>query len=511
MKPATIKGLRVERFMRLKGCDLEFRGGALEIVGSRRNKAGKTSLTRAIEVALGGKGEEPPEVLHGDASDGSVEVYTSDDMTVRREWHRGRGGEIRRKLIVLGAPGFAPGERATGKVETLLKGLWSAAGAVKPGEFLELGKTPAGRREQGVIFRKVAGLDWEELDQEYAALYATRADVNKKVSDLRGVLGDTPTCQDAPKERVSVSELTATLRRQQEYNGQEGVLDSALRAAEQQEAAVATCKGKLDALGEAKTELADARAPIADLQQVVDDLERQLAEARGRLSDATHRRQQAINAANDAHRELREAARAANIDLATDGLETTLANLKTARTAAVLATERAKTDIAKFRKEDDLATLAEIEGAEEHNRQVDGRAKYLATRDKLEERRQEAHRLTNRLEEIQAEKARQLAEADLPEGLGFDEDGITIDGMPIENASHAQQYEAAITVAFLQAAHIGLVIVRGDYLDEEAMAVLQRRAEEKGVQVFVERVARRPEDREACTIFVEDGTAEVVV
>lgn len=506
---SRITGIVIENFMRITGCELELRGGALEIVGGR-NKQGKTSFIKALEVALTGKTAEPPEVIHGDESFSRVVIFTDDDMVVERTWKRERG-RIKDGLTITGAPGYKPGERVTKSPNTLLKSLWAAAGAVDPAAFLKLTETPAGRREQATTLRKlVPGLDWEELDREKADLTDRRKSVHKQISDLEGLLRDLPAYQDAPEEHRSIKGLTAKLIRQQKHNAHEGMLDKALRVAQGHADALDACEAQLGVLAEAKDTVAEARAPIAGLEQRVAELEQQLAEARKKLSDAEHVRQSAVTAANTAHRDLQAAVAGAGLDqqLAWDEKELTAA-LEPAQEAASKAVGAAEAGIAGFQPEDDKATLAEIEGAEEHNKKVDGRAKYVATRDKLDGRRQEAARLTARLREIQAEKERQLAEADLPEGLGFDEEGITIGGMPIENASDRERWEMAITVSFLQAAHIGLVIVQDDRFDAEALAELERRAAARGVTVFIER-HDRDGPAEGCTIYVEDGVPEVV-
>jgi len=508
MKPMLITGVQIENFMRLRGCDLTFKGGALEIVAGR-NKQGKTSLTRAIETCLAGKAAEPPDLLHGDASFASVTIYTDQDMVVERTWKLERNGTLKRTLKVIGAPGHSPGERVTKSAETLLQSLWAKCGAVDPAAFLDLGKTPAGRREQGAILRKVAKLDWDKLDRERDEVYAHRAEVNKVVSDLEGQLRALPPLEDAPADRRDVKALTEKLQRQLAHNRKETDLSAALKAAEQRKTALDACEAQLGVLAEARVTLTDARAPVAPLEQRVAELEQQLAEAKQQLSDAKHVAQQAVAAANDAHRVLLRCVGEAGLNQQLAWHEKQLkAALAPASEAAAQQLAATRDAIAAFVREDDTATLADISGAEAINCKVDGRASYLATKKKLEARRQEVARLKQRLKEIQAEKDEQLAEADLPDGLGFDENGITIHGRPIEVASHREQWEAALTVAFKQATHIGLVIMRDDRFDAEALAALRQRAEDRGVVVIIERVARTPE--ETCTIYVDDGTAEVV-
>jgi len=498
VKPATITGIRIQDFMRISNCEISFDGQSLVVLGGA-NKQGKTSFTRALEAGLAGKAAEPPKVLRGDASKGRVTIFTSDDMVVDRTWTLDRGGQIKRKLIVT-----QRGERVTHKVETLLQSLWAAAGAVDPAAFLKLSETPAGRREQGTILRKlIPGLTWEELDREKEQVTAERRDLNKGVQDLEGLLSDLPSYDDAPAERRRIPELTAKLSRQQQHNAQERELAEAVETAEDKLEAIETCQEQLEAIATASAKIRAEDAPIGRLQQQIADLEHQLTQLRSRLAEAERSKAQAVAALNQAQRMAFQAAQTAGLAY-TDGLDSELPSHKEKAEQAVTW---AKAAARAFEREDEETTLAEIDGAEEHNRQVDGRAKYLDTREKLEEQREAAAQLTRRLREIQAEKDEQLAEADLPVRLGFDEWGITIDGLSIENASHAQQFEAAIEVAFLQAAHIGLVIVREDRLDKAAMAKLECRAAERGIMVIIERVTENPKE---CTIFVEDGTAEVV-
>lgn len=99
-----------------------------------------------------------------------------------------------------------------------------------------------------------------------------------------------------------------------------------------------------------------------------------------------------------------------------------------------------------------------------------------------------------------------LGAADMPtEGLGFSEDGLTLDGLPFEQA--ADSVKLGVSVAIGMAANPQIRILRiadGSLLDKDHLGWLQAIAEEKDFQIWIERVG----SGDPGAIVIEDGMVE---
>lgn len=115
----------------------------------------------------------------------------------------------------------------------------------------------------------------------------------------------------------------------------------------------------------------------------------------------------------------------------------------------------------------------------------------------------EADRLTKAIEQIDAEKAAAIASAKMPvEGIGFADGYVTLNGLPFEQASSAEQLRASIAIAMAANPRLRVLIVKdGALLDDESMMVVAEMAEANDCQIWIESVASgRPS-----ALVIEDG------
>lgn len=109
-----------------------------------------------------------------------------------------------------------------------------------------------------------------------------------------------------------------------------------------------------------------------------------------------------------------------------------------------------------------------------------------------------------RMADIDAQKAAGVAAAKMPvEGLSFDAEGITYNGVPFAQASSAEQLR--VSTAMAMALNPDLRVIRitdGSLLDSHSMAMLQELASENDYQVWVEVV---DETDDAPGVVIEDG------
>lgn len=153
------------------------------------------------------------------------------------------------------------------------------------------------------------------------------------------------------------------------------------------------------------------------------------------------------------------------------------------------------------------ADTAEIErqiaGAEEINEAVRlrrDRAQRMALADKYAN---EAEKLTAAIDAIDRQKADTLSAARWPiPGLGFDGEGVTFKGVPLEQASSAEQTRIAVAIGLALNPKLPVVLIRdGSLLDEQSLAAVAEQSKAAGAQVWVERVGKGAE----CSVIIEDG------
>lgn len=111
--------------------------------------------------------------------------------------------------------------------------------------------------------------------------------------------------------------------------------------------------------------------------------------------------------------------------------------------------------------------------------------------------------LTSNINALDRAKADALAAAAMPiEGLAFDEEGVTYNGVPFSQASSAEQLRVSLAMAIATNPTIRVArITDGSLLDSASMAVIAEMAEAHDFQVWIERVDESGE----VGIVIEDG------
>jgi DNA repair exonuclease SbcCD ATPase subunit len=223
--------LTAENFKRLQLITITFPpgGGTFEIAGA--NSVGKTSAIDAVFAALGGKDASPEQPIRAGQRSGRV-VLELGEYRVTREWDA-RGT----RLTVTGADGAR-----VGSPQTLLDGLFARL-AFDPLDF-----TRQGGRAQAETLRRVAGLDFAELDRRRAGAFAERTDVNRAVRRQEAVVAELPeVAETAEIDRVGLSARLSTASRHNVQLEQAlGYVKSRREDAEDAEDEVAALERKLE-------------------------------------------------------------------------------------------------------------------------------------------------------------------------------------------------------------------------------------------------------------------------
>lgn len=146
---------------------------------------------------------------------------------------------------------------------------------------------------------------------------------------------------------------------------------------------------------------------------------------------------------------------------------------------------------------------AKLENAEGTNAKVRAAAERKAVDEELIAKTSEADLLTDTLMSLDEEKSGRLAKAQFPiAGLGFDETGPMFGGVPLAQASQAEQLRVSVAIGAALNPKVKVMLVReGSRLDDDGMRLLAELAEQTGSQVWVERVGTK----DPSAVVIEDG------
>lgn len=144
-----------------------------------------------------------------------------------------------------------------------------------------------------------------------------------------------------------------------------------------------------------------------------------------------------------------------------------------------------------------------IQSAEEVNRKVRETQERKRVEKELKSKRGASSKITLAMENIDAEKEKRIAEAKFPiSGLSFGEDGVLLNGLPLEQASAAESLKVSVAMGFALNPKLKVLLIRdGSLLDENSLKTVAEMAQEHDGQVWIERVSKD----ENCSVIIEDG------
>jgi hypothetical protein len=391
----------------------------VEVVG--KNRQGKTSVLDAIWAGLRGADfsrESTVPLREGEAR-GSVRLDLG-EVIVTRTWKR--GGPKAGVLVLTTAKG-TPIEGPQGYLDNLLGRF-----ALNLDAFARLDK-----KEQVDTLLGLVDLPYNpyELEQERDGVFVARRDTKRERDALAARLAALPDLPaDAPKTKVSASELLAEL---EDIRGHNAAIDEE----------------------EEKLALAEGEHASADL--ALSEAEEAVQAAQTALALAKEDRQRKVGWRNSA------------------------ATAHDAQAAHVATLER----------KEDGPVRARIETVDEQNALVEQREAQAALLREHDEKQQLVDDLDERLEKIDQAKRDGLAAAQLPiDGLAFDEDGISLHGTSWRDLSGSERVLVSASIAIAQNPTIRILrIDRGEELDRDTIEQLRALAVEKDYQLWISRVA----------------------
>ena len=154
--------------------------------------------------------------------------------------------------------------------------------------------------------------------------------------------------------------------------------------------------------------------------------------------------------------------------------------------------------------EDITALRKQLGELEQRNAEARANRRTLDDREAQKALQAEYTEYTHAINSIDQRKADALAAATMPvEGLGFDDQGVTFNGVPFGQASSAEQIRVSLAMAMALNPTLRVVrILDGSLLDPESMTAIADMAKAGDYQVWVERVA---DDAAPAAVVIEDG------
>lgn len=323
-------------------------------------------------------------------------------------------------------------------------------------------------RDQFDALRKfVTEVDIADIDTQINAEYAQRTNVNRDLDRARTAADLIDVSDTPPAERVDEAALVTQLQEASDHNT---VLERRTGNRARAESEIRQLREAADAA------LASIDREVESKEQghakYVADLERQIAELSARITAADEQliadRKQITDDRNSVAAARRKQADALQAQM--DGAEP----LPPSKDTAALA--------------------AEVTAARESNKALDA---WEQQRARKAEHAREAEALQKQSEELtaaMAEKTQQkqaaIARAHLPiAGIGFGDGFITLNGVPFEQGSDAEQLEASVAIAAALNPRLRVIRIRdGSLMDPDALQRLEEFAERMDFQVWVERV-----------------------
>lgn len=117
--------------------------------------------------------------------------------------------------------------------------------------------------------------------------------------------------------------------------------------------------------------------------------------------------------------------------------------------------------------------------------------------------RQKYESLTDRLTELDEQKATALAAAKFPvTGLSFDDSGVLYQGLPLSQASSAEQIRVSLAMGMALNPKLRVLMIKdGSLLDAESMEAIHNQVRDGDYQLWLERVG----DADQGAVVIEDG------
>ena len=292
------------------------------------------------------------------------------------------------------------------------------------------------------ILSQMVGIDLSDIKDQIKELYEERTDENRTAKSRRTAADQIEVRPGTPDEPVSLSVLMEEMDKAERHNER-------LRRRHQERNQLS------DSISNIRRQIGSAEAEIERLRGHIEGHEKTIAKLKSRQETE----QEALDGM-----EIKDSP----VDL-------------TPIRQAIGDSERTNQAVANAQRKREL--IEEAVNAEKHSEE-----------------------LTTLIDKLKKQMVDDVAAADMPvEGLGLGDDIVTMNGLPLEQSSHADKLRVALGIVMNRKPEprLKIIIIKesGSLLDENSLKIVHEMAVKYGWQIWIERV-----DTSATTGFViEEG------
>ena len=144
--------------------------------------------------------------------------------------------------------------------------------------------------------------------------------------------------------------------------------------------------------------------------------------------------------------------------------------------------------------------MGEVEAVNDDVRRKRHKAQYLANAETEADKWRD---LGQEMKALDAERALRLSNAKMPiEGMSVTEEGVIIDGIPLSQVNDAKKLEVGMAIAMAENPELRVILMKGNDLDEDSLAMVSKMAADKDFMVWIERIEGEG------GIIIEDGSVK---
>jgi chromosome segregation ATPase len=419
--------LKAENFKKLSAVEINPEGNTVLITG--KNGAGKSSVLDAIVAALGGKTKTPEKPIR-DGQERAEVVVSLPQFVVRRIFTQ-KGS----RLEITNADGFK-----ADSPQTLLDNLLGEI-SFDPMEFVNMGRTAAGKRDRRRILMEMLHLDFSDINAQIEAIKQKRSEAKRDRERFEIELEKTPFTEGLPETEINSSDLMSRLQQAMDQNANLNQLRISLQSFQQQ--------------------ILSYDDRIAMQKNRIEQAEKQLADMRAELQKSVEKRDDIVRQA-----------------------------------------EKCRTAIETFDLIDINEVKNSIASVEETNKKIRDNCQRKTLEKFVEQKKSEFSLLGKQIEELEREKAKRLSAAKFPvNGLSVSEDDILLDGIPLDQVNDAKKLEVGIAISMALNPKLKVILMKGNDLDSESMRAISRMAKDNDYQLWIEKV----DESGKVGIYIEDG------
>lgn len=456
--------LTCENVKKLSVVEINPDGNMVQITG--KNGQGKTSVLDSIWWALAGESAVQSQPIRKGSKDARIELKLGDKGEIALVVER-KFTESGSYLTVRNADGFKA-DKPQKKISDLLGAL-----TFDPLNFM--------RSDPGKQFDTLKGLVSLDID------LVASAKADKDDYDNRTVIN-----RDAKAKRAQALAITVAADLPANPIDESALLDR-MQSAANENAAIETRRGNREA----------AVAKIASLKAEASRILASIKPDVTAAEEASNREVASLEAQRDAiTRQIEEATKR--------GASAVVALKATRNNAADAAVKeaddlQAKLDAAgELPEPADLSALRnELETAKTTNAKIAAREQRKAIETEAAALEAKSQALTDAMDAREQARLEAIGKAEMPiPGLSFGDGVVTFSGLPLNQASDAEQLMISTAIAAALNPKLRVIRIRdGSLLDDDAMERLAKFADERDMQIWIERV----DGSGTVGIVMEDG------